>query len=72
MPEQLRTERRRYGDTCVSEYQYAEFLAADRPLTPEQIAELRALPVSAEISDTGFHTGKRFASRRSNQPRNSA
>jgi hypothetical protein len=38
----------------MSEYQYYEFLALDRPLTAEQRAELRAISTRAEITATRF------------------
>jgi hypothetical protein len=38
----------------VSEYQYYEFLAIDRPLTREEQAEVRALSTRARITATGF------------------
>lgn len=38
----------------MSEYQYYEFLAIDRPLTNEQRAELRAISSRAEITTTRF------------------
>jgi len=38
----------------MSEYQYYEFLALDRPLTDRQLAELRSLSTRAEISATRF------------------
>jgi hypothetical protein len=38
----------------VSEYQYYEFLALDRPLTDEQRAELRKLSSRADITATRF------------------
>jgi hypothetical protein len=38
----------------VSEYQYYEFLALDRPLTEEQRAELRSISTRAEITATRF------------------
>lgn len=38
----------------MSEYQYYEFLAMDRPLTKAQQAEVRALSTRATISSTGF------------------
>jgi len=38
----------------VSEYQYYEFLALDKPLTDEQRAELRKLSSRAEITATRF------------------
>ncbi len=39
----------------MSEYQYYEFLAIDRPLSKEQMAELRALSTRATITSTRFH-----------------
>src|SRR5512141_2763041 len=38
----------------MSEYQCYEFVALDRPLTPKQMAELRAVSTRAEISPTRF------------------
>ncbi|GAA0405780.1 hypothetical protein Acor_41290 [Acrocarpospora corrugata] len=38
----------------MSEYQYYEFLAVDRPLTKEQQAEVRALSTRARITATSF------------------
>jgi hypothetical protein len=38
----------------LSEYQYYEFVAVDRPLTGEEIAELRQLSSRADISSTRF------------------
>jgi len=38
----------------VSEYQYYEFLALDKPLTDEQRAELRKLSSRADITAAGF------------------
>jgi hypothetical protein len=38
----------------VSEYQYYEFLALDRPLTSKQREELRQLSTRAEITATRF------------------
>jgi hypothetical protein len=38
----------------MSEYQYYEFLAVDRPLSPTQQQELRALSTRAEITNTRF------------------
>ena len=38
----------------MSEYQYYEFLALDRPLTSEQREELRELSTRAEITATRF------------------
>lgn len=38
----------------MSEYQYYEFLALDRPLTAEEIKEVRAISSRAEITPTHF------------------
>ena len=38
----------------MSEYQYYEFLAIDRPLTGKQMGELRAYSTRARITATGF------------------
>jgi hypothetical protein len=38
----------------VSEYQYYEFVALDRPLTPAEMAELRGISTRAEITPTRF------------------
>jgi hypothetical protein len=38
----------------MSEYQYYEFRAIDRPLDPKQMDELRALSTRAEITPTSF------------------
>jgi hypothetical protein len=38
----------------MSEYQYYEFQAIDRPLTPKEIAELRAYSTRARITTTSF------------------
>jgi len=38
----------------MSEYQYYEFLAIDRPLNPKDIQELRKLSTRAEITSTQF------------------
>ena len=38
----------------MSEYQYYEFQAIDRPLTPAEVVELRALSTRAYISPTRF------------------
>ena len=38
----------------MSEYQYYEFLALDRPLTAKQRAELRSISSRAEITATRF------------------
>jgi hypothetical protein len=42
------------GQVGVSEYQYYEFLALDKPLTDKQRAELRKLSSRAEITATRF------------------
>jgi hypothetical protein len=38
----------------MSEYQYYEFRAIDRPLSPKEMGELRALSTRAEITPTSF------------------
>src|SRR5437667_6092917 len=38
----------------MSEYQYYEFRAIDRPLTQKEMRELRALSTRAEITPTSF------------------
>jgi len=38
----------------MSEYQYYEFLAIDRPLTEDEMAELRALSTRADITPVSF------------------
>lgn len=38
----------------MSEYQYYEFVAIDKPLTPKQMAELRACSSRASITPTSF------------------
>jgi hypothetical protein len=38
----------------MTEYQYYDFLAVDRPLTPEEMARLRALSTRATITPTRF------------------
>ncbi len=43
-----------YATGSMSEYQYYEFQAVDRPLTSKEQAELRALSTRAEISATRF------------------
>ncbi|MFF7926153.1 hypothetical protein ACFZDP_34315 [Streptomyces mirabilis] len=42
------------GCRAVSEYQYYEFLAVDRPLTEAEIAQVRALSTRARITSTSF------------------
>src|SRR5262249_19354166 len=41
-------------DSSMSEYQYYEFRAIDRPLDGKQMDELRALSTRAEITPTSF------------------
>lgn len=38
----------------MSEYQYYEFVALDRALTPDEVEELRRISTRAQISPTGF------------------
>lgn len=38
----------------MGEYQYCEFVAIDTPLTPKQMAELRARSSRANITQTSF------------------
>ena len=38
----------------MSEYQYYEFRTADRPLTKQEMGELRALSTRAKITSTSF------------------
>jgi hypothetical protein len=38
----------------MSEYQYYEFLSIDRPLTEDDMAELRALSTRATITPVSF------------------
>ena len=38
----------------MSEYQYYEFQAVDRPLTQEQMSELRAYSSRAQITPSSF------------------
>ena len=50
-----RWNARAFGRTrAVSEYQYDEFAAIDRPLTSEQMSRLRALSTRATITPTRF------------------
>jgi hypothetical protein len=51
----------------LSEYQYYEFLALDRPLTSEQQDELRELSTRAEISATRFSNEYHWGDFRGNQ-----
>src|SRR5690606_29004498 len=50
----------------MSEYQYYEFLALDRPLTREQMSELRACSTRARITTTGFVNEYHFGSFKGN------
>ena len=45
----------------MSEYQYYEFRAIDRPLTEEEMDELGALSSRAEITPTSFKNAERPA-----------
>ena len=47
----------------MSEYQYYEFQAIDRPLTQEQMAELRGYSTRAQITATSFACTTGAASR---------
>ncbi len=38
----------------MSEYQYYEFVAVDRPLTPAQQGELRAVSTRGRITSSSF------------------
>jgi len=46
----------------MSEYQYYEFIALDRPLTAQQIDEVREFSSRAEISSTSFVNEYNFGS----------
>ena len=46
--------RLKTGAAGMSEYQYYEFLALDRPLTPVQLEELRSISSRAEITANEF------------------
>jgi hypothetical protein len=50
----------------MSEYQYYEFTAVDRPLTPEQMSELRALSTRAIITRNSFSNTYNFGDFRGN------
>src|SRR5947199_2761633 len=43
-----------HGSLAMSEYQYYEFQAVDRPLSKREMAELRALSTRATITPTRF------------------
>ena len=53
----------------MSEYQYYEFLALDRPLTAEQRAELRSISSRAEITATRLSTSTSGATSRATRGR---
>ena len=46
----------------MSEYQYYEFLALDRPLTEKETAELRSKSTRAQITPTSFTNVYRWGS----------
>lgn len=48
------------------EYQYYEFRAVDRPLTPEQMSELRALSTRAAITRNSFSNTYNYGDFRGN------
>src|SRR5579871_1845920 len=50
----------------MSEYQYYEFMTVDRPLTPEQMSELRALSTRAEITPSRFTNTYNYSNFRGN------
>jgi len=50
----------------MSEYQYYEFKAVDRPLTRDQIDELRALSSRADITSTSFQNTYNYGDFRGN------
>lgn len=50
----LAAERSARQTEGMSEYQYYEFVAIDRPLTAKQMAELRAISTRAEITSSRF------------------
>jgi hypothetical protein len=52
----------------MSEYQYYEFLALDRPLTEEQRAELRSISSRAEITATRFVNEYQLRARHERKP----
>src|ERR1700738_513698 len=43
-----------FGEARMSEYQYYELQSIDRPLTKEEMAEVRALSTRATITPTRF------------------
>ena len=50
----------------MSEYQYYEFRAIDRPLNEKEMKELRALSTRAEITPTSFSNVYHFGNFRGN------
>lgn len=50
----------------MSEYQYYEFLAIDRPLTSEEMSELRVLSTRAHITPVSFTNEYNWGSFRGN------
>src|SRR6478672_5663909 len=57
-----RRETTATGGVGMSEYQYYEFQAIDKPLTKQQMAELRAISTRAEITPTRFTNEYNFGS----------
>lgn len=51
----------------MSEYQYYQFLALDRPLTPAQMAEVRRYSQRANITPTSFHNTYNWGSFKGNE-----
>jgi hypothetical protein len=52
----------------MSEYQYYEFIALDRPLTAQQIDEVREFSSRAEISSTSFVNEYNFGDFKATRP----
>ena len=50
----MRSLRLEAGDKALSEYQYYEFQAIDRPLTEKEMRELRSYSTRARITPTSF------------------
>src|SRR5947207_885530 len=50
----------------MSEYQYYEFRAIDRPLAPGELAEVRALSTRAQITPTHFENTYHYGDFRGN------
>jgi len=51
----------------MSEYQYCEFLAVDRPLTKKEMGELRSYSTRARITTTGFVNEYQWGSFKGNE-----